>query len=992
MAMHLFEHNKTAYKAAVNMLDERGKAAVIHPTGTGKSFIGFKLCEDNPNKTICWLSPSRYIYHTQLENLAETSDGYQPDNVKFYTYAKLMNVTEEEIAEIQPDYIILDEFHRCGAELWGAGVDAVLKAYPDVPVLGLSATAIRYLDNQRDMTDELFDGNVASEMTLGEAIVRGILAPPKYILSIFSYQQDLEKYEKRVCSAKSKATQDAAEKVLEALRRALDKAENLDVMFDKHMEDRTGKYIVFCANLEHMQDMMEKAKVWFAKVDRKPHKYSVYSDDPTASKSFADFKADNDPKHLKLLYCIDALNEGVHVPDVSGVILLRPTISPIIYKQQIGRALSASKSKNPVIFDIVNNIENLYSIDAIEEEMQVAIQYYRSHGGEGFVVNETFELVDKVADCKSLFDELEDTLSASWDIMFAQAEKYYNEYGNLDVPTKYITQEGYSLGPWLMTQRRVYKGDVNGNLTQVQIDKLNALGMRWESVKDVAWERYYSAAKRYYEEHGNLVAPASYVDSNGVHLGRWLSQIRVYNSSGVKSNFLTEERATALEEIGMVWAVLDYLWEENYAAAVRYHREHGDLNVPNGYVDSEGIRLGQWLCGLRSNRNGTARKSKDLTDEQIARLDALGMIWVTKYEKQWNDAFQALCEYHAKNATFDIPVSYKTESGIALGKWIRRQRDYYEQGRITEKHIAKLREMGFTLEKSDPWEEKYLLAKAYFEEHGDLNVPAQYVANGVWLHKWLNEQKLIAEGKRKKQLSSEQLSKLEAIGFRYGTTLYEEQWNERYEMAKAYFEEHGELSIPKNYTVNDYQLGIWIRQQKNQYLSGNMSEEHIEKLTKIGMDWGNAQEKLIRNSYEQGFQHLEAFIARHGVSALSSYVVCEDGYRLGSWFANCKNKYHTGKLAKKHSLHFQQLGVSLEKSDVWEERFQELKTYLEDNKTRYIPKGALSAGGYDLYSWVADQRQAYKGDRLSDEQMRKLDEIGYPFLKKSSAKRKKTED
>ena len=322
MPMHLYAHNQTAYEAAVRMLSERGKAAVIHPTGTGKSFVGFKLCEDNPDKTICWLSPSRYIYQTQLENLAETSDGYQPENVKFYTYAKLMNVSDAEIAEIKPNYIILDEFHRCGAELWGAGVDAVLKAYPDVPVLGLSATDIRYLDNQRDMTDELFDGNVASEITLGEAIVRGILAPPKYILSIFSYQQDLEKYENRVRSAKSKATRDAAEKVLEALRRALDKAENLDILFDKHIEDRAGKYIVFCANLDHMTDMISKAKDWFRKVDKKLHIYSVYSDDPTASKSFADFKADNDCKHLKLLYCIDALNEGVHVPDVSGVILL----------------------------------------------------------------------------------------------------------------------------------------------------------------------------------------------------------------------------------------------------------------------------------------------------------------------------------------------------------------------------------------------------------------------------------------------------------------------------------------------------------------------------------------------------------------------------------------------------------------------------------------------------------------------------------------------
>ena len=162
MGIRLFEHNQAAYDAAVSMLSEAGKAAVIHPTGTGKSFIGFKLCEDTPDKTVCWLSPSAYIFQTQLENLKKAADGYAPENICFFTYAKLMGMTEEELAAIQPDFIVLDEFHRCGAEMWGAGVQTLLSAYPHVPVLGLSATAIRYLDNQRDMADELFDGNVAS--------------------------------------------------------------------------------------------------------------------------------------------------------------------------------------------------------------------------------------------------------------------------------------------------------------------------------------------------------------------------------------------------------------------------------------------------------------------------------------------------------------------------------------------------------------------------------------------------------------------------------------------------------------------------------------------------------------------------------------------------------------------------------------------------------------------------------------------------------------
>lgn len=324
--------------------------------------------------------------------------------------------------------------------------------------------------------------------------------------------------------------------------------------------------------------------------------------------------------------------------------------------------------------------------------MQVAVQYYRSHGGEGFVVNETFELVDKVADCKSLFDELEGTLSATWDIMFEQAKKYYDENGNLDVPKRYFTPEGYALGSWLMTQRRVYKGEVNGNLTQVQIDRLNSIGMRWESASDIAWERYYASAQTYYNEHG-------------------------------------------------------------------------DLNVPSNYVDDEGVKLGQWICGLRSNRNGTAKNVKPLTDEQIARLDAIGMRWGSKYDRQWDEAFDALCSYYNKHRTFDIPVSYKTDSGIALGKWIRRQRDYYANGKLTDERIEKLKSIGFTLEKSDSWEKKYELAKKYYDEHSSLRMSGKTVVNGVWLWKWLNEQRNIGLGKRKnKSLSVEQRVKLERIG------------------------------------------------------------------------------------------------------------------------------------------------------------------------------------------------------------------------------------
>ena len=230
MGIELFPHNQQAYESAASMLKATGKAAVVHPTGTGKSFIAFKLCEDHPESKICWLSPSEHIFKTQRENLL-ASGGTVPENIQFFTYAKLIQMSAEEMASIQPDYIILDEFHRCGAEQWGQGVRRLRELYPRARVLGLSATNIRYLDNQRDMAGELFDGNIASEMTLGESITRGILNPPRYVLTVFSLRNDRKKYETRIRRTKSALTRDKAEKLLDALRRALEQAEGLDVVF-----------------------------------------------------------------------------------------------------------------------------------------------------------------------------------------------------------------------------------------------------------------------------------------------------------------------------------------------------------------------------------------------------------------------------------------------------------------------------------------------------------------------------------------------------------------------------------------------------------------------------------------------------------------------------------------------------------------------------------------------------------------------------------------
>lgn len=976
MAISLFEHNETAYNAALSMMQKTGKAAIVHPTGTGKSFIGFKLCEDNPDKKICWLSPSEYIFKTQLENLSAVSDGYQPNNIVFFTYARLMNLTDGEIAEIQPDYIVLDEFHRAGAEEWGKGVRKLLKYYDNRPILGLSATNVRYLDNQRDMADELFDGNIASYMTLGEAIVRGILNAPKYVLSVYSCRKSLKKYEERVRRQKSKATRDAAEEYLEELRRSLDKAEGIDEIFKKHITDKNGKYIVFCSDYEHLCEMTEKVFEWFGEIDETPHIYKAYSEDPSTDETFAAFKQD-DSEHLKLLFCIDMLNEGIHVDDVSGVILLRPTVSPIIYKQQIGRALSASKKTNPVIFDIVLNVENLYSIGSIEDEIQVATAYYRSHGAENKIAVDNFRIYDEVKECRLLFNRLNDTLSASWERMYSVAKRYYETHGNLEVEKRYITEEGYSLGTWLNTQRLVYAEKTRGILTSEQVEKLDAIGMRWESVRDIVWEKNYDAAKKYYSEHGDLLPNVTYKSGNGIKLGRWVAQLRSYRKSGICNACFTDERLKLLDEIGMVWDVPDYLFEKNYAALLDYYKENGNADVPSFYVTADGLRLGTWVCNTRNRRNGKG-KGADLTEEQIKRLDELGFSWEGTFRNTWNKNYEAACKYKKKYGDLKIPVAYVSENGIKLGTWFRHQMDIGE--RLPAEKKEKLLALGVSFEKTDAWEEKYVLLKRYYDEHGDLKMPANYVVNGIWLARWLSEQKAKLNGKsvgrggEKKTLTAEQEKKLMSFGIQKNVFNNDILWQEQYACAKDFFEKNKHLVIPKDYVSENGKLvGRWLTAQRKYKREGTLTGERIALLNKIGMVW------FCEDKWEIGFGYAETYFKQYGDLLVKSDYITNDGYALGRWIQNQRSAYKgtaSKKLTEEQKKRLDDIGFVADLNEYkWNFAYERAAEYYRCNGSLIVPRGH-KVDGIDLQSWLSEQRQAIKKDKLNEAQLRKLSRLG----------------
>ena len=770
MALQLFEHNEKAYHAAVRMMDECGKAAIIHPTGTGKSYIAFKLIEEHPDEVVLWLSPSEYIFRTQMENLKKQDAEFPLGNVRFYTYAKLMCCTPEElkaIAEQKPIYIILDEFHRVGAECWGASTLELLKFCPDAKILGLSATNVRYLDNNRDMAEELFDGHVASEMTLGEAIVRDILPAPKYVTTVYKYQQELSRYQARVDNLRSTGIQDANQKYLDALRRALEQADGLDKVFAHHIENKSGKYIVFCAGKEHMDEMISHVPEWFSAINSEIHVYKAYSDDPGTNKEFAAFKTDKSDA-FKLLFCIDMLNEGVHVEGISGVILFRPTVSPIVYKQQIGRALTAGDSATPLILDIVNNFEGLSSISGLKNEMKAAVHRLFANGESEKVVTERFEIIEQVRDCQQLFAQLQTSLASTWNHYLAEASRYYAEHGDLAVPVRYVTETGLSLGSWLQIQRLIRSGKRNGSLSESQIKRLDEIGMIWDSRADLAWKRGISKAEAYYKMHGDLLVPFKYVDENGFALGQWIGTKRKEYLSGALDDMQIQE----LESIGMQWSAVSAKWERGYAEASRYYEQNLNLDVPSKYITDSGLKLGLWISYQRQAYQGGS-----LTEEQIQRLEKIGMSWQERNDCRWMECYRAVEQYFQEYKNSKMPMNYKTENGFGLGRWFYAQKKLLQENSSklsderkkllrqllddsNEKPIQKVVTMS---SRKDQWQMRLDSVKEYQKEYGTLNIPAKYkTEDGFWLGRWWYLQKKLLKETPEK-LKTERIRMLEEL-------------------------------------------------------------------------------------------------------------------------------------------------------------------------------------------------------------------------------------
>ena len=238
----------------------------------------------------------------------------------------------------------------------------------------------------------------------------------------------------------------------------------------------------------------------------------------------------------------------------------------------------------------------------------------------------TYDLLDKLGMVWEKYDP--------WQERYDLALAYKTEHGDLEIPSVYKTADGVWLGSWVSRQRQALNSGSSA-LSSERRKLLRTLfkGERRPSdpaadhgtVREANWERNFRSAARYARKYKHLLVPASYVDSDGVRLGVWISNLRAARKNRPDSYQVTLAHIKKLNSIGMVWDARDAKWGTAYQQAKAYYKAHGNLHAAANYKSDEtGFCLGDWL---RRMREWDTTHDPKLTPERRAMLDKIGMEW-----------------------------------------------------------------------------------------------------------------------------------------------------------------------------------------------------------------------------------------------------------------------------------------------------------------------------------------------------------------------------
>lgn len=910
MSMTLNPVNEAAFQKAVQSLETLNRAAVFHPTGTGKSCIAWKVVEAHPQTTFFWLVAGAQRLALRQAELTRYNGGTLPGNVRFCDCEKLAAATPEQwvrLGEQKPGCVVLDCYHELSAVCWAQSVQKLLRMCPQAKVLGLG------VPNGAPVcaaAQELFADCIVSHMTVAEAMAAGTMpVPSAYAALLWPQEEELATLRARIKNLCMPKGDTSLRVQYEELSWSLRQVENLTVLLPRLLSDTSGHYLVLFESAAYQEKLGAELEQLLRTVDPAVRFYAADHACFADSAAVETFLSDTAPGP-KVLLCVNAPGVQQPLEGLAGVILVRQSSLMSTFKQMLCRALVAAGSRSVPVFDLVAQFEGLGNGRTLQRDCTEAMTRAGSKT-PGFRQERPMQQTYR------LYGKLRREMEARWEVLCQAAADAAAKEGTLELPRSYTIHSGVPVGKWLELQRQVQAGQRPGRLTAEQAAKLEKLGIRWNHRLEAAWEKGFASAQKYRTEHGDLLVPVRYRDKNDFALGEWI----VYNRQRYLGGNLTQNRIERLEAIGMVWSTSNDLWEQNYAAATQYYLEHGDLEVPIKYETPSGFGLGVWLGAQRA-----AHKAGELPQEQVERLDALGMDWTNRNDRKWMSLYDVAAAYYHEHGNLNVPSEYVTPDGVLLGKWVARQRYAYlnpdrSSARVTPERKALLDKLGMVWEKYDPWQERYDLALAYKTEHGDLEIPSVYkTADGVWLGSWVNRQRQ-ALNSGSSALSSERRKLLRTLfkGERRPSdpaadhgTVREANWERNFRSAARYARKYKHLLVPASYVDSDgVRLGVWISNlraaRKNRPDSYQVTPAHIKKLNSIGMVW-DARDAKWGTAYQQA----KAYYKAHGnLHAAANYKSDETGFCLGDWLRRMRewDTIHDPKLTPERRAMLDKIGM-----------------------------------------------------------------------------------
>lgn len=621
-------HNKENYQKIKQMFQSGKKiCAISQATGTGKTYLIAKLCEDYADMKKIIIAPNNYILDQTKEKFTE----YGITKTDFMTYQKLIKMKDEEISDMDLDLIVLDEFHHTTSKVWGEKVEQLLSSHTGTLIFGTSATPVR--TDGTNTIDAVFNGNCVYELPLAKAIVEKIVPMPKYIASLYTLDDELEKLRDKVKNSyNTPEEKKELHQKIDAMRSQIEKSYGVPIILNRHIPAKQGKYIVFCKNRSHLKQIKDTVIEWFQTAGFKNiRSYCLYSDYEENAKDYKAFVEDT-TNNLKLLFSVNMLNEGLHLDGISGVLLLRPTRSNIIFNQQVGRCIDAANTKMPVILDLVNNFNSVgYAYNLKREIIDEAKR--KKDEGTDFHMNwiediDTFFITEYIENPIRLFENVACGLKDRFERGLEHLDAYIAENGDTLVPKRYVCSDGFALGDWISDSRKDHKNNI---LSPHKIKKLEDLGFVWNA-HDFKFKKQVKQVIYFTEIFGRTPTQCS-KDDHERKLGRFLRTQKAEKKR--TGDRYPQWKIELLESIdGFTWELDSF--KTFYDLLVKYKREHGNLNIKR-IEGNEEYKIGTMLNTWKQKY-----KHGKIPDDRLRKLKKLGLNLECHTDLLWKERLELI--------------------------------------------------------------------------------------------------------------------------------------------------------------------------------------------------------------------------------------------------------------------------------------------------------------------------------------------------------------